>query len=148
MDNKETIIVCPSCGTKNRVDLNMADKHPTCGNCKSPLPIEGPVEVTDADFDTAVLRSALPVLVDFWAPWCGPCRMVGPIVEELSREYAGRLTVAKVNTDDNRELAGRFKIQGIPTLMLFKEGNPVERITGAAPKQHLEELIRKHIMDS
>ena len=141
-------MICPACGTKNRVNLEKAAKHPICGNCKAPLPISGPVEVTESDFDTVVLRSGLPVLVDFWAPWCGPCRMVGPIVEELSREYSGRLDVAKVNTDNNQALAARFNIMGIPTLILFKDGQPVERITGAAPKAHLEEMIRKYIMDS
>lgn len=148
MSEKEIIIACPGCGTKNRIELDKAGQHPTCGKCSLPLPVGGPVEVTDTDFDAVVLRSALPTLVDFWAPWCGPCRMVGPIVEQLSHEYAGRIAVAKVNTDNNQELAARYKIQGIPTLMIFKDGQVVERITGAVPKQHLDDLLRKHMMDS
>ena len=148
MSEKDTIIACPACGSKNRVDLDKADKSPVCGSCKAALPVGGPVEVSDANFEEVVVRSGMPVLVDFWAPWCGPCRMVGPVVEELSREYAGRVVVAKVNTDDNRETAGKFQILSIPTLILFKNGEAVERITGAAPKAHLDEVIRKHIMDS
>ncbi len=148
MSAQDTIIACPGCGTKNNVNLDKADKNPVCGKCKAPLPIGGPLEVTDADFDQMVMRSNLPVLVDFWAPWCGPCRMVGPIVEQLSHEYTGRIAVAKVNTDENQGIAGKLQIQGIPTLILFKEGKPVERITGAVPKAQLDEAIRKHIMDS
>jgi len=148
MNEDETIIACPACGSKNKVDLTKADKNPTCGKCKAPLPIGGPVHVGESEFDAVVVRSTLPVLVDFWAPWCGPCRMVGPVVEELSREYSGRLAVAKINTDENQSLAGKYQIKGIPTLMLFKNGEAVERITGAVPKAHLEELIKKYIMDS
>ena len=107
-----------------------------------------PIHVTDAEFDNKVLKSPTTVIVDFWAPWCGPCRMVGPIVEQLSHEYTGRLVVAKVNTDNNRQTAGRYKIMGIPTLMIVKNGEIVERITGAVPKAQLDEVIRKHILDS
>lgn len=148
MSDSDTVIICPACGQKNNVDLSKADKKPLCGKCKIALPIGGPVEVSDGDFDQTVLKSTLPVLVDFWAPWCGPCRMVGPIVEQLSHEYAGRVVVAKLNTDDNRGVAGKYKIMGIPTLMLFRNGEVVERITGAVPKSHLEDVLRKHLQDS
>lgn len=103
----------------------------------------GPVVVTDATFQSQVLQSPLPVLVDFWAPWCGPCRMVSPIVEELGRQYAGRLRVAKVNTDENPMHASRLGIQGIPTLIFFKNGREVDRVVGAAPKQMLQSRLER-----
>ena len=100
-----------------------------------------PVEVTDAQFEQEILKSDQPVLVDFWAPWCGPCRMVGPIVEELAGEYDGRLKVAKVNTDNNQQNAARLGIQGIPTLILFRGGKEVDRVVGAVPKPALKQRI-------
>lgn len=95
------------------------------------------LEFTDANFETEVLKSDQPVLVDFWAPWCGPCRMVAPIVAEISREYDGKLKVGKLNTDDNQGVAARYGIMSIPTLMIFKNGEEVARIIGAQPKQAL-----------
>ncbi len=95
------------------------------------------VEFTDANFETEVLKSNTPVLVDFWAPWCGPCRMVAPIVAEISTEYDGKLKVGKVNTDENQAVAARYGIMSIPTLMIFKSGKEVARIIGAQPKQAL-----------
>ncbi len=148
MSGDTNIVICPSCSTKNRVDSNKSGQHPTCGNCKTPLPIGGPVTVGDDDFDHVVMGSELLVLVDFWAPWCGPCKMVAPMMEKIAQEYAGRLVVAKVNTDDNREVAGKFNIKGIPTMMLVKGGEVVERLTGAVPKSHLDEMIRKYLQDS
>lgn len=102
-----------------------------------------PVVVTDASFGDLVLMSPLPVLVDFWAPWCGPCRMVSPIVEELGRAYAGRLRVAKVNTDENPMNASRLGIMGIPTLIFFKNGREVDRVVGAVPKPTLQSRLEK-----
>jgi thioredoxin 1 len=92
------------------------------------------IEFTDANFDSEVIKSDTPVLVDFWAPWCGPCKMVAPIVEEISSEYDGRLKVGKVNTDDNQRVAMEYGVMSIPTLMIFKGGEVVERIIGAQPK--------------
>ncbi len=102
-----------------------------------------PIEVTDAQFEQEVLKSDQPVLVDFWAPWCGPCRMVGPIVEELAVQYAGRLKVAKVNTDHNQGVAASLRIQGIPTLIVFRDGKEVDRVVGALPKPALEQRIEQ-----
>ena len=93
-----------------------------------------PIHVTDAEFEKTVLQSTLPVIVDFWAPWCGPCRMVAPILEEISKEYGDKLIVAKVNTDDNPEWAVRYGVQGIPTLLYVANGQIVDRQVGAAPK--------------
>ena len=98
------------------------------------------IELTDAQFDSTV-QEGTPVLVDFWAEWCGPCRRIGPIVEELAQEYEGRLRVAKVNIDQHQQAANKFGIQSIPTLLLFKDGELAKRITGAVPKDHLVEAI-------
>ena len=103
----------------------------------------GVIVVTDDTFETRVLQSPLPALVDFWAPWCGPCRTVSPLVEEIAREYAGRLRVAKVNTDENPRWAGRLSIMGIPTLILFKRGREADRIVGAAPKSVLTQRVER-----
>ncbi len=99
--------------------------------------------MTDATFESQILRSPLPVVVDFWAPWCGPCRMVSPIVEELGHEYAGRIRVAKMNTDENPNWAGRLGIRGIPTLIFFRDGREVDRVVGAMPKGALKGHFEK-----
>ena len=104
-----------------------------------------PQNVTDATFEAQVLRSPLPVLVDFWAPWCGPCRMVSPAVEEIGRLHAGRMKVVKVNTDENPAYASRLGIQGIPTLILFRNGREVDRIVGAAPKAQIQEWVARKL---
>jgi thioredoxin 1 len=100
---------------------------------------------TDANFTKEVIDSKLPVLVDFWAPWCSPCRVVGPIVEELAAEYAGKARVVKVNTDENQEISQAFGIMSIPTLAIFKGGKVVDGVIGAAPKHMLKELLDKQL---
>jgi thioredoxin 1 len=99
--------------------------------------------VTDTDFEQQILKSELPALVDFWAAWCGPCRAVGPVVEELATEYAGKVRVAKLNVDDNKETPAKYGVRGIPTLMLFKNGEVVDQIVGAVPKGKIKELLDK-----
>ncbi len=105
-------------------------------------PEAGPIHVTDDMFEELVANSHLPVLVDFWAPWCGPCRMIAPIVEELAVKYAGRAVIAKVNTDEHQDMAGHLGIMGIPTLILFQDGEEVDRVVGFAPAQTLEDKLQ------
>jgi thioredoxin 1 len=102
-------------------------------------------EGTDTNFDQEVLKSDIPVLVDFWAPWCGPCRMVSPLVDELAEELTGKLKVVKVNTDENQEIAIKYGIRSIPTLGIFKDGNIVDGIIGAVPKQAIKDKVIPHL---
>ncbi|WP_416666070.1 thioredoxin [Egbenema bharatensis] len=102
-------------------------------------------QVTDSTFDQEVLESNIPVLVDFWAPWCGPCRMVAPVVDEIAEQYDGQVKVVKVNTDENPNVASRYGIRSIPTLMIFKEGQRVDMVVGAVPKTTLASTLEKHI---
>jgi thioredoxin 1 len=101
------------------------------------------LHVNDGDFESQILQSDVPVLVDFWAAWCGPCRTVGPVVEELASEYAGKVKVAKLNVDDNKQTPAKYGVRGIPTLMLFKGGQVVDQIVGAVPKSRIKELLDK-----
>jgi thioredoxin 1 len=102
-------------------------------------------QVTDATFDKEVIESGVPVLVDFWAPWCGPCRMVAPVVDEIAVQYEGQVKVVKVNTDENPQVASRYGIRSIPTLMIFKAGQRVDMVVGAVPKSTLATTLEKHI---
>jgi thioredoxin 1 len=100
-----------------------------------------PLEIEEAKFDEAVLKAKMPVMVDFWAPWCGPCRMVAPVVEELSGDYEGKVSFVKVNVDNNAKIASQYGIMSIPTLMIFKEGKPVDTIIGFRPKDELKKSL-------
>jgi thioredoxin 1 len=102
-------------------------------------------EFTDANFEAEVLQSSTPVLVDFWAPWCGPCRMLAPSIEQLSTEYAGKVKIGKLNTDDNGDVAAKFGIRSIPTLLIFKDGQVVNQLVGALPKDKIAEQIDRSI---
>jgi thioredoxin 1 len=107
--------------------------------------IKEPVHVTDAAFEKTVLQSNIPVIVDFWAPWCGPCKMVAPILDKLAREYSGKLLVTKVNTDENSEWAGRYGVQGIPTMLFVSGGKVIHRQVGALPEQMLRTIVTQFL---
>ena len=139
------LIRCPSCGTVNRVPSEKLAQglQPVCGKCKNPLSVTStrtPITVTDATFATEVEQSPLPVLLDLWAPWCGPCRMIAPALEELATEMAGRIRIAKLNIDENPTTAERFQVQSIPLLLVLRQGREVDRIVGAVPKA---EILRR-----
>jgi thioredoxin 2 len=140
------LVRCPSCGVTNRVPLEKIGKglRPVCGRCKTALAFENkPVTVTDANFVAEVERSPLPVLLDMWAPWCGPCVMVAPVIEELAAEMAGRVRVAKLNVDENPATAARFGVQSIPTLLLLKDGRELDRIVGVQSKAAIVQRIER-----
>lgn len=136
-----SVLSCAACGKRNRIRPS-ARGVPHCGSCSRPLPWL--VSADDATFEVES-RAGVPVLVDLWAPWCGPCRIVGPIVEELSRDFAGRLKVVKVNVDESRRTAVRFDARSIPTLVVLDGGQVVDRFVGALPKHELEARLRPHL---
>ena len=106
---------------------------------------EGILELTDSEFEKDVLKATKPILVDFWAPWCGPCRTLAPIVAELAKQFAGRISVGKMNVDDHPQTPGRFSVSGIPTLILFKDGEAVEQVVGLVARPALEAMLNRHI---
>lgn len=132
---------CPFCLTLNRVDVARAGEGPSCGECERPLLLDRPIKVSEEDFQKTVLEAEVPVLVDFYADWCGPCKMVAPILDEIAREHQGRLLVVKVDTDHARETASRYGIRGVPTLILFRGGEESERSVGLEPER-LREMAR------
>ncbi len=141
IDGRGFIVACPSCGQKNRLPFSARDAR--CGNCKTTLPVVSePVELPTADaFDALVQRSPHPVVVDFWAPWCAPCRMVAPELVRVAKTHAGRFVVAKVNTDALPELSDRFSIRSIPTMAVFQGGREISRTAGAMPAPQIEAFI-------
>ena len=141
-----TSIRCAQCGATNRVPRAKLEQglKPVCGRCKQPLEMgSAPITVSDATFAAEVERSPLPVLVDAWAPWCGPCRMVAPALEELAAELAGRVRIAKLNVDENPQTASRFDVRSIPTLLVMVSGREIERIVGAQPKHAIRERLER-----
>jgi len=145
------LVRCPACGATNRVPMDKLETRgqPVCGRCKRPLPIgvqdTAPVTVTDATFASEVERSPVPVLLDAWAPWCGPCRMIAPIVDQLAAELAGQVRVAKLNVDDNPVTAGRLDVRSIPMLLVFKGGREIDRIVGVQPKAEIARRVLRAV---
>jgi thioredoxin 2 len=139
---EDSVINCPKCGARNRIKTPPQEKVPVCGKCRNSLPwiISG----TDISFRRE-LETSTPVLVDFWAEWCAPCRMTAPVFEDLARDKAGLIKVVKINVDQNPSTAGQFNIRSIPTLILFKNGEPVETVVGAISKDALLERLGPHL---
>ena len=139
------IAVCPGCGAKNRIPSDKQHLHPKCGRCGAPLgdaPRSGRVNpLTDNGFQQQVERCPLPVLVDFYSPTCGPCQTLAPLIEALAHRYAGRLMVFEIDTSSQQRQASRFHIRGVPTLLLFKGGELIDQMVGAAPQEEIERLI-------
>ena len=141
------MVQCPACGVTNRVptDRLRAQLEPVCGKCRSPLPVGRPQAVTDASFGQDVEHSPLPVLVDAWAPWCGPCHMIAPVIDQLATELADRVRVVKLNVDENPRTAARFDLRSIPTLLILKDGREIDRLVGVQPKQEIARRLEQAI---
>lgn len=136
---RSTIVVCPNCGARNRLRPS-AEGVPRCARCKTLLPWI--TSATESSFDQE-LEASVPVLVDFWASWCGPCRMIEPVIQRLAREYAGRIKVVEVDVDAEQGLAARWQAMSIPLLVLVKDGREVDRIVGALPSAELERRVER-----
>jgi len=136
------IVKCPACGVKNRIPVEKLSLTPKCGRCKAPLPkgINRPVVLTDANFDSMIANSRV-ALVDFWAPWCGPCKIIAPVIEELAREFGDKALIAKVNVDENPNVAQRFQIRSIPALIFFKNGQVFDTMVGAGPAHQIRSKL-------
>jgi thioredoxin 2 len=142
-ENEATIVTCGACGQRNRVAAGRSADEARCGRCKRSLGLATVAAVTDATYAREVEGSGLPVVVDCWAPWCGPCRMVAPVLEDLAAELAGRVKFVKVNTDENPAVAARFSISSIPTLLLVRGGQLSGRVIGAQPKAAILSELRR-----
>jgi len=146
MSDESIIVRCPHCSTQNRIPKSRMQDRPVCGKCGTQLSIGNdhgrPVDITDKTFSSEVLSDSGPVIVDCWAPWCGPCLMVAPVLEQLASEYSGRVKIAKLNVDENPSTASQYSIQSIPTMLFFKNGELVNTLIGALPKNEIERQIK------
>jgi len=138
---RRVTLSCPFCATLNRVDLARVDARPKCGQCGRPLLLDRPLAVTDQTFDRLIGDAEVPVFVDFYADWCGPCKVIAPILDDIARERMGELLVLKLDTDRNPGTMTRFGVRGIPTLILFAHGAEVARLTGAVPRAQIDALL-------
>lgn len=138
-------IVCAHCAGVNRVPAGKLADNPRCGRCKQAVFSGRPVELNEANFNSHIGRGDLPVVVDFWAPWCGPCKMMAPVFEQAAVEFEPRARLAKLDTQQHSALAGQFAIRGIPTLVIFKHGQEVTRTSGALDPAGLRSWINQHI---
>jgi thioredoxin 2 len=144
-DERGIVVACPACGQKNRLAYQRLGEAVRCAKCKEMLDApKAPLDIrATEDFEHLVAHAALPVIVDYWAPWCGPCRMVAPEIEKLASRQAGRAIVVKVNTDELPDLGQRFRVMSIPTLAVFAGGREVSRIVGARPAEEIERFVEQ-----
>jgi thioredoxin 2 len=132
---------CPFCSTLNRVDLARAEHHPKCAECGKPILLDRPTSIAESDLDRIVRESEVPVVIDFYADWCAPCKVMAPVLDELARERRGNALVMKLDTDRNPAATQRFNVRGIPTLIVFRDGQEVAREVGAVPRDRLRALL-------
>ncbi len=138
---RNATVSCPFCSTLNRVDLARVDERPRCGECGRPILLDRPVAVSDATLERVVADTDVPVVVDFYADWCGPCKIMAPILDDFAQARAGEVLVTKLDTDRNPAMASRFGILAIPTLVIFWKGREAARQAGAVPRHQLEALV-------
>jgi thioredoxin 2 len=138
---KPVVVTCVFCGTANRVDLSRLSEGPKCGKCGRPIRLDRPLPVTDTTFDRAIKSSTVPVLVDFYADWCGPCKVMAPVLDDFARLHTGEVLVLKLDTEANPATPARFGIRGIPTLIVFESGQEARRQVGAVQAAELEKLV-------
>jgi len=141
-DKKTATVACPFCGTLNRVDLTRLEQHPKCGSCGKPILLDRPIAISDATFDKVTTGTTVPVVVDFYADWCGPCKIMAPLLDDVAHRRAGEMLVVKLDTDKNPMTGQRFGIRGIPTLIAFRKGREVGRRVGAVPPAELEAFLK------
>jgi thioredoxin 2 len=139
--DRPIVVMCVFCGTVNRVDLNRLSEGPKCGKCGRPIRLDRPLPVTDAVFEKLIEGSTVPVLVDFYADWCGPCKVMAPVLDDFARQRTGEVLVLKLDTEANPATPARFGIRGIPTLIVFEHGKEVKRQVGAVQAAELEKLV-------
>jgi thioredoxin 2 len=140
---RRVTISCPFCLTLNRVDLSRTADGPKCGKCARPILLDRPIRVSDQDLERVIADAEVPVLVDFYADWCGPCKMMAPVFDDIAHQRAGDVLVAKLDTDRNPTMAVKYSIRGIPTLIAFAGGREVAREVGAVPRPRLDALIER-----
>ena len=139
-------IACTQCGTKNRIPADKQHLGPKCGKCKTAISLGNaavPVELDDSTFSGFISTVAKPVMVDFFSPTCGPCRMLAPVINTMARKFYGRLIIAKLDTSRNQMAASQYRIRGVPTLLFFKNGELIDQVTGALPEQELTQLLER-----
>jgi len=138
-------VICPHCLSVNNIPQKESYKKANCGKCKKSLLDTKPIELTTANFDEVIVNSDIPVIVDYWAPWCGPCKMMEPNFEKSAKNFPVKTLFVKVNTENEQQLGARFGIRSIPTLMIFKEGKEVHRASGALSEEQLNSLVKQFI---